>query len=83
MFYLKDPKTNKYSVTLTAFVFGFFIATIKLLFSGMEVVNKVKMSEFSGTDYAAVIGALGIIYTMRKNKTIKPETVMEDKDNAE
>lgn len=71
--WLKDPKTKKESVTLTVFVYGFVIATAKLLFSGVEIIDKVKMSEFSGIDYSAVIAALGAIYTYRKNNSIKPE----------
>lgn len=77
--WLKDPKTGKESVTLTVFVYGFVIASAKLLVSGIEVVDKLKMSDFSGVDFAAVIAALGTVYTMRKNKTIKPGESSEDK----
>lgn len=71
--WLKDPKTGKESVTLSMFVYGFVVATTKLLLAGIEIHEKFKMSDFSGTDYAAVLGALGVIYTMRKNKSIKQE----------
>jgi hypothetical protein len=71
--WLKDPKTGKESVTLSMFVYGFGIATIKLLLAGIEIYDKIKMSEFSGTDYAAVLAALGAVYTIRKNKSIKSE----------
>lgn len=71
--WLKDPKTNKVSVTLTVFIYGFMIAALKLLFSGIEIAQKFKMSEFSGVDFAAVIGALGTVYSLRKNKTILPD----------
>lgn len=71
--WLKDPKTGKESVTLSMFVYGFVIATLKLLFAGIEIHDKVKMSEFSGTDYAAVLAAIGGIYTIRKNRSIKQD----------
>lgn len=70
---LKDTKTGKPSYTLTAFVIGFAIVNIKLLLSGVEIMDKFKMSEFSGVDYAAAIAALGSVYVLRKNKTIKEE----------
>jgi len=69
--WLKDSKTNKESVTMTLFVYGFIVATIKLLLSGIEIIDKVKMDNFTGIDYAAVLAALGAIYTLRKNKTIQ------------
>ncbi len=68
--YLTDPKTGKKSVTLTLFVFGFAIATLKLLVSGL-VIHGFKMGDFNGVDYAAAIAALGGVYTLRKNNTIK------------
>lgn len=71
--WLNDPKTGKPSVTLSMFVYGFAIATIKLLLSGIEIYDRIKMDTFSGTDYAAVLAALGAIYTIRKNKSIKPD----------
>lgn len=45
----------------------------------MQIGEKFKMSDFSGVDYAAVIGALGAVYTMRKNNTIKPDSPEEEK----
>lgn len=71
--WIKDPKTGKESVTLTVFIYGFTIATIKLLLAGLDVMGKFEFSQFTGVDYAAVIGALGAVYTMRKNNSIKPE----------
>lgn len=64
--YLKDPKTNEPSVTLTAFVTGFGIATLKLLASGITI-GSISLSPFSGGDFAAVVGAVGAIYWARKN----------------
>lgn len=68
---LKDVKTGKPSYTVTAFVFGFWVINIKLLLAGMEITDKIKMSEFTGMDYAAAAAAVGSIYVLRKNKTIK------------
>lgn len=70
---LKDIKTGKPSYTLTAFVMGFVVVNIKLLLSGVEIMDKYKFSDFSGVDYAAAVAALGSIYVLRKNKTIKSE----------
>lgn len=70
---LIDPKTKKPSVTLTAFVIGFAIVNIKLFLSGMTLSSWLKFESFSGVDYSAAIAALGGVYVMRKNKTIKNE----------
>lgn len=69
--WLSDPKTKEPSVTLTAFVLGFGVATLKLLASGVTV-GVVTLSPFTGVDFAAVVGALGTIYAYRK-KTDKEE----------
>lgn len=71
--YLTDPKTGQKSVTLTAFAVGFIVAVAKLLFSGIEI-NTFKLSEFSGVDFAAVIGALGAVYTMRRRNSKDSKT---------
>jgi hypothetical protein len=65
--YLKDPKTGEQSVTLTAFVVGFGVATLKLLLSGLEITSTVKLAQFSGSDFAAVVGAVGAVYWARRN----------------
>ena len=70
---LKDPKTGKPSITLTAFVVGFAIVNIKLLLSDIQITESFQMSTFTGVDYSAAVAALGGIYVMRKNKTIKEE----------
>ncbi len=66
MRYLKDPKTKQPSVTLTAFVTGFTVAALKLLFSGVQITEKYKLPDFTGVDFAAVVGALGAVYAMRR-----------------
>lgn len=80
-FIVNDVKTKKPSYTVTAFIFGFLIINFKLLFSGIQLTDKIKMSDFSGVDYAASVAALGGLYVLRKNKTIKSDDV-EDKSNA-
>lgn len=72
--FLKDPKTKKESVTLTIFVIGFTIVNIKLLLSGVSLMDKFKFESFSGVDYAAAIAALGSIYVLRKNSSIKSDS---------
>lgn len=64
------------SLTATAFVVGFLLVSLKLLFSGVEF-NGLKLSDFSGTDYAAAVGALGAVYTLR-NKMPKPKEKEEE-----
>lgn len=63
--WLIDPKNGKKSATLTLFVIGFIVASLKLLLSDMIIYN-ISMSTFTGTDFALVIGALGSIYGFRK-----------------
>lgn len=72
-FILNDLKTGKPSYTVTAFVIGFWIINIKLLLSGMQLTDKIKMSDFSGMDYATAAAAIGSIYVLRKNKTIEKD----------
>lgn len=61
-----DPDTKKPSVTMTAFVLGFIVATLKLLISGLEIEG-LKMAAFDGSDFAMVVAALGGIYTLRRH----------------
>ena len=60
------------------FVYGFVIVTLKLIFSGIQVTNELKLAEFSGTDFAAAIASLGGIYAYRKNNSIKQEDPNKD-----
>ena len=62
---LKDSSGKK-SVTMTAFVLGFVVANLKLLFSGMTI-GGLTLQAFTGGEYAAAIGALGAVYTLRRN----------------
>jgi len=69
-FIIKDVKTKRPSYTVTAFVIGFFVVNLKLIISGITV-GSIMMSEFTGIDYAAAVAALGTIYVMRKNATMR------------
>lgn len=64
--WIKDPKTGEVSVTLTFFVGGFVVALLKLLLSGITI-HHFTLSPFTGGDFAAVVGALGAIYTARRH----------------
>lgn len=71
-FMFKNSKGEK-SVTVTAFIIGFLIVNAKLLISGLTV-GSLQMAEFSGSEYAAAIGALGAIYVLRRaTETSKKE----------
>jgi hypothetical protein len=63
--WIKDPKTNKPSVTLTIMITGFVVALVKLLLSGISY-GDFNFAPFSGSDFGAVFGAVGAIYTARK-----------------
>lgn len=64
--YLQDPNTNEKSVPLTAFVSGFVVCLLKLVFSGIAL-GSLKLSVFSGGDFAAAVGALGTIYALHSH----------------
>lgn len=77
MFYLTKTPSDK-SVTLTLFVYGSVIALIKLLASGVTF-HGITLGTFTGTDFAAVTGALGAIYAARRHKPAK----LESKDKSD
>jgi len=58
---------NAKSLTASAFFYGFIITMLKLAVSNM-VIGSVAFGGFSGAECAAVLGALGVIYTLRRNK---------------
>lgn len=63
-FLLKDSAGNK-STTVTVFILGAMIVNLKLIFSGMTI-GGLTLAEFSGTEYAAALMALGGIYVLRR-----------------
>ena len=64
-FLFKDSR-GKPSLTATAFILGFAVVNLKLIFSGFEFEN-FKMALFSGGEYAAAVGSLGAIYVIRRS----------------
>ena len=65
-YFIKDAE-GKPSVTTTAFILGFLVVNFKLIMSGIKINETVKFIEFSGTDYAAALAALGAVYVLRKH----------------
>ena len=75
-FFLKN-NDGQPSVTLTAFVLGFVVCNLKLLFAGLTIGSFV-MGPFSGIDASAFLAALGGVYCLRNNsKDSKPEDKKE------
>jgi hypothetical protein len=74
---LNNLKTGKPSYTVTMLVFGFMVINFKLLVSGIDIMGKVKMSSFSGTDYAASLAALAAMHI--GNKKITSDIISKDK----
>ena len=64
--YLNDPSSGKPSVSVTMFVLGVTISSLKLLTSGL-VIGGLQLGVFSGVDFAAAVGAVGAIYAARKH----------------
>ena len=62
--------TGKKSATLTAFVIGFLIVNIRLLFSGVSI-GKFTIGQFTGSEYALAVGALSAMYVMRRHNSMK------------
>lgn len=69
MLWLKDPKTKEPSVTLTLLVVGFIVAVAKLLVSGITL-QTITLSQFTGGDFATVVGSLGALYWGRRNASL-------------
>lgn len=64
--YLKDPKTNEKSATLTILMSTFAICLLKLLIAGMTY-DEFTAGPFTGADFATAVGAAGAIYGFRKH----------------
>lgn len=72
--WLNQPESGK-SVTLTFFALGFVVALAKLLLSGV-IVGSFTFQQFSGMDFAAVCGALGGIYSLRRMNDKKDDNAV-------
>ena len=66
--WLKDPRSDKPSVSLTLLIIGFWLACYKLF------VNQI-----SGSDFAMIVGAVSGLYSVRKYQK-KDEEVTKDED---
>lgn len=80
LFLLKNEKTGQPSYTLTAFILGSLIVNLKLILSGVEFNDHIKMGLFSGIDYAAAIAALGGLYSLNKHVTNKIQEKKNEKN---
>ena len=80
-FLLKDTSGKK-STTLTVFILGAVIVHLKLLFSGITI-GGLTLSDFSGVDFAAAMGALGGIYVMRRSTDAKVDEILEEPPGGE
>lgn len=63
--FLLTDTSGKKSATLTAFVVGFTVVNLKLIFSGMAF-GGLTLTAFTGAEYAAGLAALGGIYVLRR-----------------
>lgn len=70
--YLKDPKTNQKSATLTILMSTFGICLLKLLIAGVSY-KEFSAGAFSGADFATAVGAAGAIYGFRKHTDKEPK----------
>jgi hypothetical protein len=66
---IRDVHTGRPSYTATMVVVGFLIINLKLLLSGIQITEKIKMSDFTGIDYSACLTALGGIHIFNKSKS--------------
>ena len=80
--YMKDPGSGRDSVTLTAFIIGFAVCLVKLALAGMIILG-VKFSAFSGVDFAAAVGSLGVIYGYRKSTEANRKSNIVASDESE
>jgi len=62
--YIKNSK-GEHSLTATLIVIGFIVACAKLLLSGV-VIGSINCGTFTGLEFAAVVGSLGVIYNWRQ-----------------
>ena len=80
--YMKDPGSGRDSVTLTAFIVGFAVCLVKLALSGM-IIAGIKFSLFSGVDFAAAVGSLGMIYGYRKSTEANRKPIIASDENRD
>lgn len=66
MFWIKDPKNDKPSVSLTLLIIGFVTVLAKFLLSG-AVVMEFSFGELSAADFGIAISPLAMLYWGRRN----------------
>lgn len=71
--WLKDPKDGKRSVTVTLLTITFVVALAKIMFSGLTIAG-FQLDKFTGSDFAAMVGAMGAVYGFRKHTDKKKES---------
>lgn len=69
---LLDPKSGKPSTARSIFWYGCIICLVKLALSKIEIQG-FKIPEFTGSEFAVAIGALGSIYALDKHITKNKE----------
>lgn len=69
---LPDPKSGNPSTARTVFWYGCLICLGKLALSKIEI-ESFKIPEFTGSEFAVAIGALGSIYALDKHITKNKE----------
>ena len=72
MFWIKDPKNDKPSVSLTLLIVGFFTVLAKFLLSGV-LVGTVTFGELSAADFGIAISPLAMLYWGRRSSDKKEE----------
>lgn len=65
MFWIKDPKDNKPSVSLTLLMVGFITVLVKLIFAGMSY-KEFTFGPFSASDFGLAISPLAALYWGRR-----------------
>lgn len=79
--FLLSNSAGEKSVTTTAFLVGFVVATIKFLFSGLTILG-FAIPVFTGADYSFALAALGGIYVLNKKFTNTSSGNSEEKPNV-
>jgi hypothetical protein len=78
LFILKN-KAGEPSYSRTMVFFGFLVINIKLLLSGININNKFKMSDFSGTEYGIALAAISALHVGNKKLNGPQSDNKEDK----
>lgn len=69
---LPDPKSGNPSTARSVFWYGCLICLLKLALSKLDF-GAIKIPEFTGSEFAVAIGALGSIYALDKHITNQKE----------